>query len=109
MSRREFPAKVKLQAWDRCGGLCEGCQGRLMPGRFQYDHVIADGLLGDPTLSNCEVLCSVCHDLKTNTHDKPVIAKTKRLRRRAAGIRKPRTMTSWRRFDGSIVHAPRER
>lgn len=48
--RREFPAKVKLQAWDRCmrGGKphCELCHG-LIVGRGQFDHVVADGLGGD--------------------------------------------------------------
>ena len=33
----------------------------------------------------------------------------KRIRRREAGVRRPRTMTRWRNMRGEIVTAPRER
>jgi 5-methylcytosine-specific restriction protein A len=107
--RKNFTAKVKWEAWQRCKGKCEKCLSRLTPGRFQYDHVIPDGLGGLPTLDNCEVLCSACHDPKTREKDVPAIAKSKRIRRREAGIKKDRKITKWRRFNGSIVEAPRER
>lgn len=82
--RREFPAKVKLAAWERSGGHCEGCLARIV-GRAEYDHVLPDWLGGEPTAENCRVLCSKCHRLKTSTEDVPRIAKTKRLERKAIG------------------------
>ena len=89
--RREFPAKVKLQAWDRCmrGGKphCELCRG-LIVGRGQFDHVVADGLGGDPTLDNCQVLCSPCHRIKTHTEDRPIMTKADNQRKSHAGVKR---------------------
>jgi hypothetical protein len=44
--RREFSKQVKRDAFVRAAGLCEGanCGAKLMPGKFHYDHDIADGL-----------------------------------------------------------------
>jgi len=110
VKRREFSAKVKLQAWERAGGLCEvvWCKGKLMPGKFAYDHVIPDWMGGEPELENCQVICQPCHKDKTNK-DAASIAKSRRIIKRVAGIRKKRSMRQWRRFDRSIVKAPRER
>jgi hypothetical protein len=57
-------------------------------------------------LGNCRVLCLTCHRAKTSQKDVPRIAKAKRTRDVALGIRKPRSIRTWRRFDGSIVRAP---
>lgn len=84
IARREFPAKVKVAAFQRAAGRCEGerdgeqCGGKLTVGKYHYDHRIADGLTGEPTLSNCVVLCLGCHAEKTTTQDVPAIAKAKR-------------------------------
>lgn len=89
--RREFPAKVKLAAWDRCkvNGVphCEGCHLRII-GRGQYDHDLADGLSGEPTLENCKVLCSKCHLRKTVEHDRPLMEKADRIAKKNAGMKR---------------------
>ena len=109
-TRREFPAKVKLAAWRRCRGICEGenCGAKLTPGKFVYDHATPDQLGGGPTLDNCQVLCSACNKPKT-AKDAGDIAKAKRLELRRLGIKKPRTMRVWRKFNSELVFAPRER
>lgn len=116
MTRREFPKQVKRDAFLRANGKCEGwtaagnlCEARLTIGKYHYDHVIPDAHGGEPTLDNCAVLCIACHKDKTTTKDVPAIAKTKRIRDRHNGIKRPRTIRSWRKFDGTIVHAERER
>ena len=106
--RREFSKQIKRDALKRSDKRCEAC-GALYGHKFHFDHVIADGLGGEPTLDNCAVLCHVCHDEKTRKHDVPRIAKMKRVRDRNDGIKKPRTMTRWRKFNGEIVHAGRDR
>jgi 5-methylcytosine-specific restriction endonuclease McrA len=99
----------------RANGCCEGnpygdrCPAKLTIGKYHYDHVIPDGLGGEPTLDNCAVLCVACHKDKTASKDVPAIAKTKRIQDRQRGIKKPRSMTRWRKFDGTVVTAPRER
>jgi 5-methylcytosine-specific restriction protein A len=109
MSRREFSKAVKRQAFDRAGEQCEGCSAPLTKGKFHYDHDIPDALGGEPELWNCKVLCVACHAVKTGKKDVPAIAKTKRIQDREKGIRKPRSITRWRKFDRSIVRAARER
>lgn len=109
--RREFSKQVKRDAFARANGFCEGvgCDAKLSAGKFHYDHDIADALGGEPELWNCKVLCVACHAEKTGKHDAPRIAKTKRIRDRQQGIRKPRSLRRWRKFNGEIVEAGRER
>ncbi len=109
--RREFSKQVKRDAFMRANGNCENkqCGARLTIGKFHYDHDIADGLGGEPTLDNCMVLCTPCHKEKTAKRDVPAIARTKRIQDRQRGIRQPRKITRWRKFNGEIVHAGRER
>ncbi len=109
--RREFSKRVMRDAFLRAGGRCEvdGCGARLTAGKFAYDHIIPDALGGEPTLDNCQVACLPCHKEKTGKADIPRIAKTKRISDREKGIRRPRTITRWRRFDGSVVEVGRQR
>lgn len=103
MSRSEFSPKVCDAAWDRAGGVCEcplladygiegftadGCRQPLGPvGNIYYEHIIVDRAGGKPTLDNCAVLTRACWRKKTDTHDQPVAAETKRQERMAHGIR----------------------
>ena len=108
--RRGFSAKTKLAAWQRCGGRCEipSCGVKLHPSRFIYDHRNPDYFGGEPTLENCQVICRECDKIKTGG-DMTTIAKSKRIRKREAGVKRPRTIRQWRRFDGTPVFASRER
>jgi len=90
MSRSEFSAAVKGQAWKRCEGRCEKCTAKLFPGKFDYDHIRADGLGGEPTLENCQVLCKACHVEKTVKEDRPIMDKADNIRKRHLGISKPK-------------------
>lgn len=110
MSRREFPTKVKIDAFERAGGRCENpaCGAKLTVGKFHYDHEIPDGLGGEPTLENCKVLCHVCHAEKTRKTDVPAIAKTKRVRAKYLGAKKKSRSSlrneKWKRkVDGTVV------
>lgn len=88
-SRHEFGPKVRQAAFDRAGGLCEGCGGFLYTGKFAYDHIIPDALGGEPTLTNCAVLCTACHGTKTAQADVPRIAKAVRQHQKHIGARAP--------------------
>ena len=89
MSRREFSKAVKRDAFMRAKGACEMCGARLTVGKYAYDHIVADGLGGEPTLDNCCVACVVCHSEKSAKNDVPRIAKVKRIQDRERGIRNP--------------------
>ena len=100
MNRKEFSAKTKAQAFQRCRGFCEGivdgiaCYAILRPGRWHCDHIIADGLGGKAVLENAQCLCEPCHRDKTSENDVPKISKVKRIQRRASGILKNKSR-SW--------------
>ncbi len=86
-SRKEFPNRVKVAAFKRADGKCEGCGGVLRPGKFTYDHHDPDGLTGEPTLENCRVLCDPCHTDKSK-RDVALIAEAKRREAKlVAGVR----------------------
>lgn len=87
--RREFSAKVLVAAFERAKDHCEGCGAFLFAGKFAYDHVIPDALGGEPTLSNCQVLCVACHGAKTAGADVPRIAKARRQHIKHIGAKKP--------------------
>lgn len=97
--RKEFPASVKRDAWDRCTdqhGIprCEECTARLSAANVHYDgrtdgefdHDYPDALNGEPTLANCVVRCRTCHARKTK-RDRKVIAKSNHVRDLARGIK----------------------
>ena len=109
MPRTEFTTKVKTNAALRANGHCEICTRKLLTGDFHFDHEIPDGLGGKATLENCRVLCRSCHKNKTTQKDVPLIAKSKRNYRKSVGIKDKRTILSWRKFDGTIVKAGRNR
>jgi 5-methylcytosine-specific restriction protein A len=85
--RREFTRSTKIDAFRRAADRCENCGTALCVGKFHFDHRIADGLTGKPTLDNCVVLCVACHSEKTSKLDVPAIAKAKRREARHIGAR----------------------
>lgn len=104
MSRKEFPAKVKIAAFERAKGRCENC-GVLIRYGAHYDHRIPDAIGGAPTLDNCQVLCRNCHGAKTAKEDVPTIAKAKRVRNKHINATDKRRgyFRGWRRMNGEIV------
>lgn len=112
----EFTKGTKLSAFRRALGRCEGlgpdgerCGALLVYGKFHYDHRNPVEFSGDNSLENCAVLCIGCHGTKTAKRDIPAIAKSNRIRYRAAGIKPDRTIRAWRGFDGRIIRKGKER
>lgn len=64
------------------------CPCTLTPAKFVYDHIIPDALGGDPALTNCQVLCLLCHAEKTRA-DVARISKAKRSWDRHHGVTDP--------------------
>ena len=85
-TRREFTAATKRAAFDRSNAICEchrivwmvPCGRPIGTGNVFYEHIICDGLNGDPTLENCAALSKTCWKIKTAEYDLPVIAKARR-------------------------------
>lgn len=97
MTRKEFPVAVKKAAFQRSliDGECR-CEvvwhgkrcGKLILGAPEYDHIVPDGLQGEPTLENCQCACRACHKIKTHMHDRPVMAKADRSLKSNRGIKR---------------------
>lgn len=105
--RREFPAKVRKAAFIRCckGGTqpgvpqCENCGIVLTAGNIEYEHLVPDGLGGEPTLENCGVWCrSSCSKKKTHRDDNPRMAKADRVLKKSFGLRPARQKIASRGF-----------
>jgi len=101
-----IPARIKLRIYHRAKGRCAKCELHWLNG--QYDHVIPLVIGGENRESNLQFLCVPCHQAKT-VLDVKLKAKVARVQKRHLGIKKPRTIRSWRKFNGTVVHAPRER
>lgn len=104
-----IPDRVKERILRRSGDCCVRCArkigGKLRP---EFDHVTPLILGGQNRESNIQLLCNECHGAKTKL-DVKIKAKVARVRQKTFGLKKPRTITRWRRFDGSIVEAGRDR
>lgn len=109
--RREFPARVRAAVLRRCSDAngiphCEECG---TPGRVEIDHRKADGLGGEPTEANAVALCKTCHVIKTHGHDRPIMSKADRQRKKHFLPRKPSRFPAsrdsrWKKkIDGSVV------
>lgn len=104
-----IPPRVRLRVFERYHGACQGCLRKLYPGdKWDLDHIVALVNGGRHAEANLRPLCSWCHKKKTKA-DVAAKSKTYRIRSRHAGLRKPRTITRWRKFNREIVIAPRER
>jgi hypothetical protein len=88
--RREFPRAVKVAVIRRAtkDGVtyCEKCGA--IASKWQIDHVRADGLLGEPTLENAQLLGECCYGAK-NADDAAQIALAKRREAYHLGIEPP--------------------
>jgi 5-methylcytosine-specific restriction endonuclease McrA len=103
------PPRVRLRIFDRDGGFCRLTGRKIMAGdQWDLDHIIALSNGGQHRESNLAPVLRSAHREKTK-QDVKIKAKIARVRKRHLGIKKPRTITRWRKFDGSVVEASRER
>jgi 5-methylcytosine-specific restriction endonuclease McrA len=111
VSRDEFSAKTKDQAYARSNGFCENkaCGAKLQTGKFTYDHILPCAFGGEGTLVNCQVICQSCDDAKTYKGDIPAIRKSDRQRRNHIDANvEPRSKIQSRGFPQSEKAAKRE-
>jgi 5-methylcytosine-specific restriction enzyme A len=115
IKRMEFPLSVRKKAFVRCchDGVphCEGCVIEINAQTgIIHEHVISAGLGGEPTPDNAKVHCKTCADIKTETEDKPRMAKADRVLEAHHGLKKkgrpmPGSKASGlkKRMDGTVV------
>ena len=97
------PDRVKLRIFEAHGGACATCKRKLYPGdRIEYDHVRPLWQGGENRESNLQPLCGGCHQPKTVAEAKQR-AKSLRIRKAQAGIRRKGRKMPYRKFNGDIV------
>ena len=86
MKRSNLSPKARLSLFLTSCGTCQSCQSKIHPGqKWEIDHIIPLALGGDNSLKNLQILCKICHTLKTNRQDLTIIAKVKRLQTKHLG------------------------
>lgn len=104
-----IPDRVRLRVFEGTKGRCAKCTRVLRPGQWACDHIVALANGGRHAEDNLQPLCvSPCHSDKTRD-DMAGKSRTYRKRKADLGIKRKRSITRWRRFDGSIREAGRER
>ncbi len=103
------PPRVRLRVFERYNGVCYLSGRKIMPGdKWQIEHPQALINGGENRESNMAPALVEPHKVKTAA-DVKQRAKNDRVRKRHIGIKKPRTIRTWRKFNGEIVHASRDR
>lgn len=104
-----IPPRVQDRIARKADDCCQTCKRRIGGKlRAECDHIIPLILGGQHRESNLQLLCNECHSAKT-VRDVKIKAKAARIHKSKLGIRKPRSIRAWRKFDGTPVYAPRER
>lgn len=105
----KVPAHVRLRVFARYGGKCYLTGKTIRPGdKWDLEHIVALCNGGEHREGNLAPALVAPHKIKTK-EDRRIKSRDDRVRKRHLGIKKPRTLTRWRRFDGSIRDAGRER
>lgn len=105
----KIPPRVRLRIWERHGGKCHITGLKIQYGQaWDLEHVIPLSHGGQHRESNLAPALKEPHKAKTK-NDVRLKAKIDRIRKREAGIKKDRTITGWRRFNGQPRYAGRER
>jgi 5-methylcytosine-specific restriction endonuclease McrA len=107
--RSIFTKRIKLLAFQACGGRCPNCTARLGPGNLEFHHITECTYSGTGGIDNCIPLCKTCHKAITKERA-PVIAKSNRVRAKHLGIARKRSSFATnksgplkRKMDGTIV------
>lgn len=105
----KIPPRVRLRIFNRYGGRCYLSKRPIRPGdKWDAEHIIALANGGENRERNLAPALKAPHKVKTRT-DRKIKQRTDARRKKHIGIRKPRTITRWRNFNGDIVIAARER
>lgn len=104
-----IPHRVRLRVFMRFGGICHLSGVQIRPGdQWDCDHIVALVNGGEHRERNLAPALRAEHRKKTAADVKQK-SKDYRVRSKHNGIKKPRTIRSWRKFNGEIVYAERER
>lgn len=103
------PDRVKLRVFQNHNGICHISKRKIAAGEpWDTEHVVAIINGGENRETNLAPALRSKHKIKT-AQDMAEKSRTYRKRKSNLGLRKPRTITGWRKFNGQRVYAGRER
>ena len=106
---QSVPPLVRARIFETNGGVCHLSGRKIRPGEaWELEHIIALCNGGEHRESNMAPALVQPHKVKT-AQDRKIKSKIDRVRKRHLGIKKPRTITRWRKFNGEPVYASRAR
>ena len=109
MSRKSLSRLARVRVFDAAKGICHLCETRIHAGeRWEAEHPRGLAFNGSDNEDDLRPAHVRCHKPKTAA-EATRRSKADRQRANHLGIRKPRTITRWRKFSGAIVYASRER
>lgn len=105
----KVPPHVRMRIFLRDDGKCWITGRKIVPADYwDLDHKVALCNGGTHSEFNLAPALRDAHKIKTR-EDLGEKAKVDRIRKRHMGIKKPRTITAWRKFNKTAVYAGRER
>jgi 5-methylcytosine-specific restriction protein A len=109
-TRKSLTTKARVRIFELAKGVCHLCDCKIQTGQaWEVSHAVPLEMGGPDEIQTMVPAHKACHREQTSTVDIPQIAKAKRRQARHLGIKKPRAIRAWRKFNGEIVNAPRER
>jgi len=104
-----IPPRVRLRVFERHNGACYLSGRKIMAGdKWEVEHIVALCNGGEHRESNMAPALSAPHKVKSAA-DMALKSRNYKMRAKHAGIKKRRTITSWRKFNGDVVRANRDR
>ncbi len=105
----KVPGSVRVRVFEKYEGRCYLSGIKIESGMdWDLEHILALCNGGEHRESNFAPALVAPHKDKTRA-DRRLKAKNDRVRKKHLGIKKPRTITRWRKMNGQIVIADRER
>ena len=105
----KIPPRVMERVARKADGHCIVCTRETGPGLpGECDHIVPLVLGGEHRETNLQWLCEPCHAAKTKL-DVKLKAKVARIRKKNLGIKKRSGFKGWRKMNGDVVYAERDR
>lgn len=105
----KVPDHVRARIFEAHHGVCYLSGRKISTGeKWELEHIKALCNGGEHRESNMAPALVAPHKAKTKS-DRKQKAKRDKIYKKHIGVKKPRSITRWRKFDGTPIHAGRER
>lgn len=103
------PDRVRARVFLVHDGICQECGVKIIAKRWVCDHRTAIINGGENREGNLGPIHESCDRKIKTPRDVREKSKIARVRQKHMGIKRPRTIRQWRKFNGDIVYSARER